>query len=193
MQISLAHVSDFDDLIRLHKQALSRDLLQEFGDRMIRLFFLSLLQMHDAFVYRITDRQQVIGYAAGVHSSKTVMGSMMRLHFFPMLYLLVSGSLRKPSLVTNLWKTIFFSSTIIEGPQLLSFVVDKQYQRHGAGSILLEQVKKEFHRRGFTFFFVGVHTTMKQAREFYEHRGGELVSTSTLPGRAIMWYKYATT
>lgn len=175
--IKKASEEDSGQIAELHRQYIPSGFLSSLGHGILTLIYKSMLTSKEAFCLVAKDNNRTVGFAAGAVTVRGFYKEFLRRHFLRGCLILLPEVLN-PSAIKKIKETLSYPAKMQGTPdaELLSIVVDEEYQSMGISRKLLDGLALEFKRRGVERFKVVVGSGLKAACTFYEKNGGVLFS-----------------
>jgi len=176
INIGKATINEGIQIARLHKEYISSGFLSSLGVPLLELIYKSMIDSEIAFCIVAKDDEKVIGFVSGTTSMSGFYKQFLKDNFFMACVLLIPKSIN-PAFIKKILESLFYPFRIENShpkAELLSIVVDQNYQGKGVSRNLFLEFISEFRKKNVNKFKVIVGDNLIPARKFYEKMGGIL-------------------
>lgn len=142
------------------------------------LMYQTMITSQNAFCIVAEKNEEVIGFVSGATSVGGFYKEFLKNNFLRASIILLP-KVFNPLTIKKIIETLFYPAKKERGlpnAELLSIIVERNYQGKGISRKLFDSLIKEFKNRGIDQFKVVVGLNLKQACRFYEKMGGFLHS-----------------
>lgn len=144
--------SHVGSVVIVHLESFPEFFLSFLGPKFLKTLYINIINSEFGTAFICTSNSEIIGFAAGVTNPKKFYRTMITRHF-PGFGLAVLGAvLKRPSTVKRLYSRVVGSSQQTNLGEnvglLMSIGVKPEWQRLGAGSILLKAFLHDMKKRG---------------------------------------------
>ncbi len=177
IDIGKATINEGIKIARLHKEYIASGFLSSMGTPLLELVYNSMINSDVAFCIVARDDTRVIGFASGTTSMSGFYKQFIKDNFFRTFVLLIPKVLN-PSYMKKILESLFYpirKKKDMPDAELLSIVVNKDYQGKGISRDLFLELVCEFRKRNVNKFKVVAGNNLLAARKFYEKMGGVLL------------------
>ena len=176
--IQTASEKECDAIAKLHFEYIPTGFLSSLGIPFLRLLYQSMTNSKYAFCIIALEDNKVIGFVSSTTNVSAFYKEFMRRNFFKAVLILLPKFFNIKT-VRKIFETLFYpikKNTALPKAELLSIVVDKNYQGKGVSKELFKRLVNELGKRGVREFKVVVGENLMPACKFYEKMGGVLYS-----------------
>lgn len=174
IEIVSAEQNDIYLIADLHKKYINKGFLNLLGIKFLILLYHNLIIFNKGILFTVKKDNRILGFISGVTNVKKFYKYFLQTNFFR-LFVLIIFKLFNMKIIKGVFEILFYpqKSTKIKTPdaELLSIVVDKEYQGKGIAKILLNKLVTEFKNKKIENFKVIVGAELKRAVNFYEKAG----------------------
>ncbi|MBI4706713.1 MAG: GNAT family N-acetyltransferase [Candidatus Omnitrophica bacterium] len=173
-----ATLQDCEKIADLHKDYIQSGFLSTLGVPLLRLLYHTIINSNNTFCIVAEEDKEVIGFVSGTGDIKSTYKHFLRRNFLKASIVLFPKFISIKT-ARRIFETLFYpvkKEQNLPAPELLSIVVDKNYQGQGISQKIFKELIEEFRRRGITQFKVVVGSQLIPACRFYEKMGGKLHS-----------------
>lgn len=167
-----AETRDIKNLAYLHKKNIHWGFLTSLGENVLRWVYHALVMYRGGVVIVAEDRGRIAGFVSGVENLKGYYAFFFKRYFFRIVPLLFTKlfSIRK-ILETLLYPKKSQRNLALPSEELLSIVVDGEYQGQGIAKGLYEELRKWFKSRGVSEFKTTVGEDNLKSIKFFQKIG----------------------
>lgn len=179
------------EAVALHYDALSyRSFITFFGKSFLEKLYIVLIEENNGFLVVASDENNSLeGFIlASVDSNSMIKIILKKFYFFlPPIFV---GVLRKPSVISKLIETLFYSKkeNLDIRAELVVIATQTNIRSKGLGSKLIQYLNTEFLNRNINAYKVTVHNEMAKSNNFYIKNSMILSNQFTLYGH--LWNVY---
>lgn len=176
MNLRLAVDKDTDVISELHYQYISSGFLSSLGISLLRLLYQSMITSKHSFCFVAEEDGRVVGFVSGTTDVGEFYKEFFKKNFLKASLILLPKALN-PQMIRKVLETLLYpvkKEQDLPNAELLSIVVDKNYQGKDNSQKLFEGLVEEFKKRNVKQFKVVVGANLLPACKFYEKMGGVL-------------------
>jgi GNAT superfamily N-acetyltransferase len=168
----------------LHIDGLSyRSFITLFGVKFITEIYKDALRNNIAFFVFALDNNKVFGYVMGCTDTQQLFKSVFK-KFPKYIGIMLPKIIMSPRLIIKLFETLFYvdkENTAVNS-ELVVIVTNANYRSKGIGAGLVNNLDKEFLKRGINQYKVTVHDEMVRSNKFYINLGMKLSTSFKMYG-----------
>lgn len=178
-EIRLLKYEDVKKIAEFHKTYIEKGFISSLGERFLTVLYQSMNNSKYSFclVYKEDDRFK--GFVSGSVNIKKFYLEFILNHFLKIVIILFPKLLSIKFLIKIL-ETLMYptkkTNYKLPDAELLSIVVEQEFQGTGVSELLFLSLINEFKKRGINEFKVVVGDNLERAKRFYEKMGGVLAS-----------------
>lgn len=186
----LAESPDFAALLaKLHIKSFSKFFLIFLGEKFLTLMYSSY--MHDASsdIEVALDGERVLGFVAYSFDTTQLYKSIIKSHFFCLVWICIKAFFRKPKYLLKIIRTFLKANKQSEESdfiEITSVCVDKDTESKGIGSKLLQSVIKKNSNKAEFFLLNTDAVNNDRVNAFYLKNGFMLSKTYTTADKRKM-------
>ncbi|GJM17010.1 MAG: hypothetical protein DHS20C13_23370 [Thermodesulfobacteriota bacterium] len=176
INIGKATTNEGIQIAQLHKEYIGSGFLGSLGTPLLELVYNSMIDSEIAFCIVAKDDEKVVGFVSGTTSMSGFYLQFLKDNFFKACVLLLPKFI-KPAFMKKILESFFYPIRINSShpkAELLSIVVDQDYQGKGVSRDLFLELAREFGKKNVNKFKVIVGDNLVPAKKFYEKMGGIL-------------------
>jgi ribosomal protein S18 acetylase RimI-like enzyme len=175
----VSYKQDIEKVARLHKRYISSGFLSSLGERFLEILYNYISRSEESFCIVAKHNGKVIGFISGTENVSKLYKGFIKENFLNAIVVLLP-SLFNPLKLLKILETLFYpkKKKIVEqlpDAELLSIVVDENFQGKNVAFLLFNELIKEFKKRNIYTFKIIVGSKLKKAIKFYEKMGCEKV------------------
>lgn len=176
---------------QLHYDGMPEDFLPSFGKPFLAILHGHMIASPHMIPFGFFANDQLEGIIIGTTNTSLSMKQVMRSGALALVPHVLAKLITRPALINKLVQTISYGDDDVETTaELIVLSIDKSMQRIGAGTKLINALKKEFKMRGIKKFKVGTRDNNVAANSFYVHNGGVFINIKKMYGRDWNYYLY---
>lgn len=171
--IRIAQENDFLEIAKMHNNYLRYGFLSTLGEKLLFLIYQSMVNSKYAFCIVAEENQKIIGFVSGATSIGKFYKEFLKKNFIKCSIILFP-KIFNLKILKKIFETLFYPIKNIDLPEaeLLSIVVEKDYQGQNVSQKLFQRLVEEFKKRDVKEFKVIVGDNLIHACKFYEKMGG---------------------
>jgi GNAT superfamily N-acetyltransferase len=176
INLRLAIYKDINEVSKLHYQYIPSGFLSSLGISFLNLLYKSMIDSKYAFCIVVEEEGKIIGFVSGTVSVGGFYKEFLKKNFLMASIILLPKFLNL-KIARRIFETFFYpvkKEQNLPNAELLSIVVEKNYQGKGISQKLFERLVEEFSKKGINQFKVVVGSNLIPACKFYEKMGGVL-------------------
>ncbi|WP_297888154.1 GNAT family N-acetyltransferase [Sulfurihydrogenibium sp.] len=168
-------LEDIKNVAQLHKLYISSGFISSLGNKFLVTLYDYISKSDNSFCIVAKYNENIIGFISGTQSISELYKGFFKEKFLEASFTLFP-QIFKPKNFFKLIETILYpkkKSIIPSVPdaELLSIVVDKNFQGKGISSLLFNTLVEEFKKRKIYSFKIVVGSNLTKAIRFYEKMG----------------------
>lgn len=178
VNLRLATVEDSKSISKLHHQYIPSGFLSILGLLFLKLIYESMVNSKYSFCTIAEDSGKITGFVSGAVDVSGFYKEFLKKNFIKAGMILFPKVLN-PKFMKKIIEILFYpvkKKNNLPEAELLSIVVEKNYQGKEVSQKLFEKLVEEFKRRNVNQFKVIVSSILIPACRFYEKMGGVLQS-----------------
>lgn len=190
MQVCLAQKKDAPVIAVIHKNELPTAFLSHLGAVFLSKFYEAIISHPDSFCIIAKDKDNIMGFVSGTTNIGNFYKYFVKNHSFSLVFI-IFFKLLNFSVVKNIFENLFYANKINAFPdaELLSIAVEKNFQKQGAGSKLINGFISEMEKRGIKSFKVLVGKELG-VDKFYLKNNFKLLLKTKLHGKESFIFVY---
>ncbi len=166
--------SKYLQLAKLHKKYIREGFLPTLGIPFLTLLYESIDSDNKSILIFFEKDNRIIGYVTGSSGMKSIYIELLKR--FPRLLISLLPVLLSPKKIFKILEILFISIkskgyTDLPNEELLTIVVDKDFQGKGYAEDLFIKLCNEFHNKGYNSFKIVVGESLARAHSFYKKLG----------------------
>lgn len=181
---------DITQVVRIHQQELS-GFLSDLGDDFLKKFYQTSLDIPEMHTIVEKENEQIIGFVTYATSVKGLYFRVVCKDILGFAWLFLKYFVTHIDKVIKVFQAFTYPGFREDIPELLTIVVDRNYQRRGIGRRLFAQVAKEIAKKGYREFKISTYERLP-ANGFYKKIGCKFDRSFHFLGEKMNYYLYQT-
>jgi len=172
IKIRLIDREDCEQVARLHTTNIQIGVLSILGISFVKLIYQSMIGSNNAFCIVAEDNNKIVGFVSGTTSLNKFYKEFIKNNFIKAPIVLLPKIIN-PKIMRKIFNILLYPNRVHGLPEaeFMSIVIDERYRVKGLARILINELIKDFKKRGINKFKSVVSSSLVSVYKFYEIMG----------------------
>lgn len=180
---------DLDDIVKIHLETLSEDLLPQLGEKFLIKFYKYINNSELEEIFFIKDQDNLLATCIISYHPNTLLRRVLKNTFIYFIYSFAINILTNKKLFISVFK-IFFNKTIFvsQSPEIVYIFTNPIFQGKGIGKNVIEKVENALRNKKINKYYVKtLNDKENKAINFYLKNGFKKIKRFNYAGNVYLY------